>query len=175
VSACFCVVLSCVPVEALRWTDPPTRESYQMSVYRKSIKEGHGPIRTVEASWEKKKKNFITNNERWMTINTYTESRGAVVAVTFRFPEVPGSNLGPKICYTHWGILWPSSVPQGEWCTSEQLTSRFLSRYPHFLVYCHFTFRRWVTNKLEKARSNEAKHNTCCCCCCFTNKHSFLY
>jgi hypothetical protein len=27
-----CVVLSCVSVEALRWTDPPTKESYQMSV-----------------------------------------------------------------------------------------------------------------------------------------------
>jgi hypothetical protein len=30
----FCVVLSCVSVEALRWTDPPTKESYQMSVDR---------------------------------------------------------------------------------------------------------------------------------------------
>jgi hypothetical protein len=30
VSACFCVVLSCVSVEALCWTDPPTKESYQM-------------------------------------------------------------------------------------------------------------------------------------------------
>jgi hypothetical protein len=29
VSACFCVVLSCVSVEALRWTDPPTKEFYQ--------------------------------------------------------------------------------------------------------------------------------------------------
>jgi hypothetical protein len=27
-----CVVLSCVSVEALRWTGPPTKESYQMSV-----------------------------------------------------------------------------------------------------------------------------------------------
>jgi hypothetical protein len=27
-------VLSCVSVEALRWTDPPTKESYQMSVDR---------------------------------------------------------------------------------------------------------------------------------------------
>jgi hypothetical protein len=34
VSACFCVVLSCVSVEALCWTDPPTKESYQMSVDR---------------------------------------------------------------------------------------------------------------------------------------------
>jgi hypothetical protein len=34
VSACFCVVLSRVSVEALRWTDPPTKESYQMSVDR---------------------------------------------------------------------------------------------------------------------------------------------
>jgi hypothetical protein len=32
VSAYFCVVLSYVLVEALRWTDPPTKESYQMSV-----------------------------------------------------------------------------------------------------------------------------------------------
>jgi hypothetical protein len=32
VSACFCVVLSYVLVEALHWTDPPTKESYQMSV-----------------------------------------------------------------------------------------------------------------------------------------------
>jgi hypothetical protein len=32
VSMCFCVVLSCVLVEALRWTDPPAKESYQMSV-----------------------------------------------------------------------------------------------------------------------------------------------
>jgi hypothetical protein len=32
VCACFCVVLSCVLVEALHWTDPPTKESYQMSV-----------------------------------------------------------------------------------------------------------------------------------------------
>jgi hypothetical protein len=54
VSACFCVVLSCVSVEALRWTDPPTKESYQMSVVRESIKEGQGPIRTVEASEKKK-------------------------------------------------------------------------------------------------------------------------
>jgi hypothetical protein len=29
-----CVVLFCVSVEALRWTDPPTKESYQMSVDR---------------------------------------------------------------------------------------------------------------------------------------------
>jgi hypothetical protein len=50
VSTCFCVVLSCVSVEALCWTDPPTKESYQMSVDR----EGQGPIRTVEASWGKK-------------------------------------------------------------------------------------------------------------------------
>jgi hypothetical protein len=35
VSACFCVVLSCVSVEALRWTDPPTKKSYQISVDRK--------------------------------------------------------------------------------------------------------------------------------------------
>jgi hypothetical protein len=34
VCACFCVVLSCVSVEALRWTDPPTKESYQISVDR---------------------------------------------------------------------------------------------------------------------------------------------
>jgi hypothetical protein len=34
VCACFCVVLSCVSVEALRWTDPPTKESYQVSVDR---------------------------------------------------------------------------------------------------------------------------------------------
>jgi hypothetical protein len=34
VSACFCVVLSYVSVEALRWTDPPPKESYQMSVDR---------------------------------------------------------------------------------------------------------------------------------------------
>jgi hypothetical protein len=34
VSACFCVVLSCVSVEALCWTDPPAKESYQMSVDR---------------------------------------------------------------------------------------------------------------------------------------------
>jgi hypothetical protein len=35
-------VLCCpVSVEALRWTDPPTRESYQMSMWiEKSIKEG---------------------------------------------------------------------------------------------------------------------------------------
>jgi hypothetical protein len=30
----FCVVLSCVLVEALCWTDPPTMESYKMSVDR---------------------------------------------------------------------------------------------------------------------------------------------
>jgi hypothetical protein len=29
-----CVVLSCVSVEALHWTDPPTKKSYQMSVDR---------------------------------------------------------------------------------------------------------------------------------------------
>jgi hypothetical protein len=34
VRACFCVVLYCVSVEALRWTDPPTKESYQISVDR---------------------------------------------------------------------------------------------------------------------------------------------
>jgi hypothetical protein len=34
VCLCFCVVLSCVSVEALRWTDPPTKESYQISVDR---------------------------------------------------------------------------------------------------------------------------------------------
>jgi hypothetical protein len=34
VCVCFCVVLSFVSVEALRWTDPPTKESYQMSVDR---------------------------------------------------------------------------------------------------------------------------------------------
>jgi hypothetical protein len=34
VSVCFCVVLSCVLVEALYWTDPPTEESYQMFVDR---------------------------------------------------------------------------------------------------------------------------------------------
>jgi hypothetical protein len=34
VSACVFVVLSCVSVEALRWTDPPTKESYQVSVDR---------------------------------------------------------------------------------------------------------------------------------------------
>jgi hypothetical protein len=45
-------VLCCpVSVEALRWTDPPTKESYQMSMWiEKSIKEGQGPIRTVEAN-----------------------------------------------------------------------------------------------------------------------------
>jgi hypothetical protein len=30
----FCVVLSYVSVEALHWTDPPTKKSYQMSVDR---------------------------------------------------------------------------------------------------------------------------------------------
>jgi hypothetical protein len=53
VSACFCVVLSCVSVEALCWTDPPTKESYQCLWIEKSIKEGQGPIRTVEASQKK--------------------------------------------------------------------------------------------------------------------------
>jgi hypothetical protein len=33
-TVCFCVVLPYVSVEALRWTDPPTKESYQMSVDR---------------------------------------------------------------------------------------------------------------------------------------------
>jgi hypothetical protein len=32
---CLCVsVLSCVSVQALCWTDPPTKESYQLSVDR---------------------------------------------------------------------------------------------------------------------------------------------
>jgi hypothetical protein len=53
VSACVCVVLSCVSVEALRWTDSPTKESYQMSVDRESIKGSQVPIRTVVASWKK--------------------------------------------------------------------------------------------------------------------------
>jgi hypothetical protein len=44
----------CLRVSVLCWTDPPTKESYQMSVDRKSIKEGQGSIRTVEASWKKK-------------------------------------------------------------------------------------------------------------------------
>jgi hypothetical protein len=34
----------------MRWTDPPTKDSYQMSVDREVRKEGQGPIRTVEAS-----------------------------------------------------------------------------------------------------------------------------
>jgi hypothetical protein len=34
VSACLCIVLSCVSAEALCWTDPPTKETYQMSVDR---------------------------------------------------------------------------------------------------------------------------------------------
>jgi hypothetical protein len=34
VRARFFVVLSCVSVDALCWTDPPTKESYQMSVDR---------------------------------------------------------------------------------------------------------------------------------------------
>jgi hypothetical protein len=39
---CLRVSVLCCPmsVEALRWTDPPAKESYQMSVDRKSIKEG---------------------------------------------------------------------------------------------------------------------------------------
>jgi hypothetical protein len=43
-------VLCCVSVEALRWTDPPTKESYQCLWIVKSVKEGQGPIRIVEAS-----------------------------------------------------------------------------------------------------------------------------
>jgi hypothetical protein len=31
---CLRVSVLCCPVEALRWTDPPTKESYQMSVVR---------------------------------------------------------------------------------------------------------------------------------------------
>jgi hypothetical protein len=40
---CPCLSVSCRPVsvEALRWTDPLIKESYQMSVWiEKSIKEG---------------------------------------------------------------------------------------------------------------------------------------
>jgi hypothetical protein len=50
----FSVLCCPVSVEALRWTDPPTKESYQ-NVYRieKSIKEGIGPIRTVESHRKK--------------------------------------------------------------------------------------------------------------------------
>jgi hypothetical protein len=50
VSACFCVVLSCVSVEALRWTDPQPRSPTKCLWIEKSIKEGQGPIRTLEAS-----------------------------------------------------------------------------------------------------------------------------
>jgi len=54
VSACFRVVLSCVSVEALRWTDPPTKESYRMSVDR----EVQGPRprsdKDCRSQWEKK-------------------------------------------------------------------------------------------------------------------------
>jgi hypothetical protein len=42
---CLCLSVLCCPVsvEALRCTDPPTKESYQMSMWiKKSIKEGKG-------------------------------------------------------------------------------------------------------------------------------------
>jgi hypothetical protein len=52
---CLRLSLLCCPVsvEALRWTDPPTKESYQMSIWiEKSIKEGKKVriIRTAEAN-----------------------------------------------------------------------------------------------------------------------------
>jgi hypothetical protein len=42
---CLRVSVSCCPVsvEALRWTDPPTKESYHMSVDREVLEEGQGP------------------------------------------------------------------------------------------------------------------------------------
>jgi hypothetical protein len=54
---CLSVSVLCCPVsvEALCWTDPPTMESTKCLWIEKSIKEGQGPIRTVEASGEKKK------------------------------------------------------------------------------------------------------------------------
>jgi hypothetical protein len=50
VSACFCVVLSCVSVGTLHWTDPQPRSPTKYLWIEKSIKEGQGPQRTVEAS-----------------------------------------------------------------------------------------------------------------------------
>jgi hypothetical protein len=43
IDVCLCLsVLRCpVSVESLHWTDPPTKESYQMSMWiKKSIKKG---------------------------------------------------------------------------------------------------------------------------------------
>jgi hypothetical protein len=43
VDVCLCLSVLCCPVsaEAWHWTDPPTKESYQMSMWiEKSIKEG---------------------------------------------------------------------------------------------------------------------------------------
>jgi hypothetical protein len=42
----FCVcVLSCVQVEALRWTDPPAKESYRLCKRSRNWKSGQGPIK----------------------------------------------------------------------------------------------------------------------------------
>jgi hypothetical protein len=53
VSACFCVVVSCVSIEALCWTDPPTKESYQMSVDRE-IRSGRSRSdKDCRSQWKK--------------------------------------------------------------------------------------------------------------------------
>jgi hypothetical protein len=51
----FSVLCCPVSVEALRCTDPPTKESYQMSIgSSKSIKEGQGLQRIVESHRKQK-------------------------------------------------------------------------------------------------------------------------
>jgi hypothetical protein len=48
-----------VLVEALRRTDPQPRSPTKCLWIEKSVKEGQGPIRTVEASWKKKKLDLV--------------------------------------------------------------------------------------------------------------------
>jgi hypothetical protein len=52
----FSVLCCPVSVETLRWTDPPTKESYQMSMWiQKSIKEGKGPHNDCRSQMKKKR------------------------------------------------------------------------------------------------------------------------
>jgi hypothetical protein len=52
----FSVLYCPVSVEALRWTDPPTKESYQMSIGSRSpLRKAKGPQRAAESHRKKNK------------------------------------------------------------------------------------------------------------------------
>jgi hypothetical protein len=76
VSACLCVVLSCVSVEVLCWTDPTTKESYQMSVDREVHSGRLRSDKDCRSQWKKKSilpsQKIIRNKKLWKPLADLT-------------------------------------------------------------------------------------------------------